>query len=237
MAGEIIAAFRTVMLFISLSWLSVMYLLVYRVPKLNDVGEFAKYEIIDGVVREEKYSRNARTSLILDGDVKLFGEDSSDMKLDLSNPSAQLVLDKKGDEANGKSPHSTNLSQRTKALGIPKLRNIDSVLGSFDCRLLERMKTYEVLGKGYTKVVRRGVIYGQSFAIKYTTGRNHDVIKCKKERPVNRQFECFNLAKFKLLKEALLFNQLRHRNIIKVRGCLLFFSYWSIFFLKNMSHE
>ena len=216
MAGEIAAAFRTVMLFISLSWLSVMYLLVYRVPKLNDENVSRGYQIIEDSNIAEKY--RIKTSITQDGEVQIFGaEDSSSMRLDLSNPNNELQFTSRRFDNKAISNIPSRKLTPDKNDGIRKFnRGATTVSGSFDCRLLDRMRTYDVLGMGYTKVVRRGVINGKSFALKYTTKRNYDIVKCKNERPVDRHFECFNLAKFKLLKEALLFSQLKHKNIIKV---------------------
>ena len=216
MAKEITAAFRTVMLFISLSWLSVMYLLVYRVPKLNDENMDRGYHIIDENIDSEKYK--LKTYLTDNNEFQIFGsENPSGLEVDWSNPNRKLRFTSRQFD----SREVANIPMRKLDLsntdGTREFnRNITKVSSSFDCRLLERMSTYEVLGMGYTKVVRRGVIGGKAFALKYTTGQNHDIISCKKERPVERHFECYNLAKFKLLKEALLFSQLKHRNIVKV---------------------
>ena len=211
MAKEITAAFRTVMLFISFSWLSVMYLLIYRVPRPDDDNGSREYHIID----ESIVARNYRTLLPQDSEFQIFGaEDTSGLKLDLTNPNSKLQFTSGRFKAETKKLRKGN---RNKTFGFQKLSRIpNKVSGSFDCRLLERMSTSDVLGMGYTKVVRRGVVDGRSFALKYTTSRNQDVIKCKSERPAERHFECFNLAKFKLLKEALLFSQLKHKNIVKV---------------------
>ena len=185
-----------------------MYLLIYRVPRPDDGDGRQGYHIID----ESIVARNYRTSLPQDSEFQIFGaEDSSGLKLDLANPSSKLGRF----EAKTKKQRKGNPNKTRGYLKFNRISN--QVSGSFDCRLLERMSTSDVLGMGYTKVVRRGVVDGKSFALKYTTSRNQDVIKCKSERPVERHFECFNLAKFKLLKEALLFSQLKHKNIIKVK--------------------
>ena len=218
MAGEIIAAFRTVMLFITLSWLSVMYLLMYRVPQIDENSSRGRYQMIKNSMILDNYrmKSSVASSVIKDGEIQIFGEDSADMKLDLRNPrngAFRFASDRIKKQVNPNIP----LLDSDKGFEIRKSNKRNAILSdSFDCRLLERMRTFEVLGTGYTKVVRRGVINGQSFALKYTTNHNHDVIKCKSERPIERHFECINLAKFKLLKEALLFSQLRHKNIIKV---------------------
>lgn len=218
MAREIIAAFRTVMLFISLSWLSVMYLLVYRVPKIEESNNYGKYEVIENVMGDRReHAKRLPASILVDGNVQLFGEDSSGMKLDLSNPANVLRIES---DANGLDLQTPSVLTNP-GRGTSQLYHVDKVSDSFDCRQLEKIRTMEVLGTGYTKVVRRGVLNGRSYALKYTTSKNHDIIKCTNERPKERHFECYNLAKFKLLKEAQLFSQLRHRNIIKVRNIFI----------------
>jgi len=191
----------------------VMYLLIYRVPRPDDGDGRQGYHIVD----ESIVARNYRTSLPQASEFQIFGaEDSSGLKLDLANPSSKLQFTSGRFKAKTKKQRKGNPNKTRGYLKFNRISN--QVSGSFDCRLLERMSTSDVLGMGYTKVVRRGVVDGKSFALKYTTSRNQDVIKCKSERPVERHFECFNLAKFKLLKEALLFSQLKHKNIIKVYG-------------------
>eukprot|EP00795_Rhopilema_esculentum_P010685 gene10685-19453_t len=217
MAGDVVAAFRTVVLFISFSWLSVMYLLVYRVPRLEREG-CNHYQVIEGGLKEKTLLRRYEDSFLNDGEIKIFGEDLPEMGLNLANPtkiaeSGSLNLPSK----NLKIPKSIKRDSKEQPV-IPVDKNIDFVSNVFNCTLLESMRTFEVLGSGYTKVVRRGILGGTSYALKYTTSKNQDIIKCKSERPSQSHFECYNLAKFKLLKEALLMNQLQHRNIIKVFG-------------------
>ena len=220
MAGEIFAAFRTVMLFISFSWLSIMYLLVCRIPRLEKSNQI--YQAIENGIRNDnkKYFRQLEESF--DGNIQIFGEDFPQIRWDLANPRKKL-LNRKNQTLKEFSSSDIPVSIRKvqeNLTGI-HMQSVDFSSGVLDCRLLDTVETFEVLGSGYTKVVRRGVLAGTSIALKYTSERNHDVVQCKTERPPERHFECFNLAKFKLLKEALLFRQLRHRNIVKV--CLYHF--------------
>lgn len=215
MAGEILAAFRTVMLFISFSWLSIMYLLVYRVPRLEKSNQV--YRAIENGIRSDNKKYFKRLEESFDGNIQIFGEDLPQIRWDLSNPRKKL-LGRNNQTLQEFSSSDIPVSIRKVKKNLTEIhsQNIDFSSGDLDCRLLDTMETFEVLGSGYTKVVRRGVLAGKAIALKYTSEGNHDIVQCKTERPPERHFECFNLAKFKLLKEALLFRQLKHRNIVKV---------------------
>ena len=171
------------MLFISISWLSVMYLLVYRFPRVG---------------------RNQEDEASLDQLARIFEKNqvNARRKLQYANPNlsnandAEQIFDYQ-DYNGGNDKQNSNYI-------------------NFNCADMDKVELKGVLGQGYTKTVRKGVLNGQEFALKYTTEDNHDIVECKKQREKSRHFECFNLAKFKLLKEALLFQQLKHQSIVKV---------------------
>lgn len=193
MAGEIIAALRTVVLFISVSWLSIMYLLVYRFPRLD--RSYQTEQVRGGGERIQHI--HAQSHILEEGSV------------DLENRGRKL-------QYASMNQHTDQEPSKSKSFDLNSEHSM-----FFDCRSLDDVELLQVLGSGYTKTVRKGVLNGQQFAMKYTTARNHDIIECRKQRPKTRHFECFNLAKFKLLKEAMLFQQLRHPNIVKVSRLII----------------
>lgn len=86
----------------------------------------------------------------------------------------------------------------------------------FSCREIRNITIISELGHGYTKTVQKGLYQGMEVAVKSTQALNKDITICRKHGEKSEK-ECFNLAKYKLAKEILLLQQLRHPNIVKVR--------------------
>ncbi|XP_014843349.1 PREDICTED: extracellular tyrosine-protein kinase PKDCC [Poecilia mexicana] len=85
------------------------------------------------------------------------------------------------------------------------------------CESLVDVRAVEVLGSGYTKlVVKANVAGGQAVALKMVNEQGVDMRKCLKEF---RDAEgCRELVSYKLQKEMLLLQRLRHPNVIKLKG-------------------
>uniref|UniRef100_A0A096LVJ6 Protein kinase domain containing, cytoplasmic b n=1 Tax=Poecilia formosa TaxID=48698 RepID=A0A096LVJ6_POEFO len=84
------------------------------------------------------------------------------------------------------------------------------------CESLVDVRAVEVLGSGYTKlVVKANVAGGQAVALKMVNEQGVDMRKCLKEF---RDAEgCRELVSYKLQKEMLLLQRLRHPNVIKFK--------------------
>eukprot|EP00794_Sanderia_malayensis_P015910 gene15910-17510_t len=238
MAGEIFAAFRTILLFISLSWFSVMYLVLHRIPRLEEERRATEALQRNSRINEagnawldDRAGDSALDDIQIFGDVeyaKRLNEKGVEKDARGSNPSRQHHVAKHQQVSGG------GLQSRySNTADVPVVFNGGSVQDnsrlrfrddqkdvswSFSCRDLSRMQFQGLLGSGFTKTVRKGLLNGRQLAVKYTTERNPDIIKCTRERNASRHFECYNLAKFKLLKEATLLQQLIHPNIIKFYG-------------------
>lgn len=84
------------------------------------------------------------------------------------------------------------------------------------CESLVDVRAVEVLGSGYTKVVvKANVAGGQAVALKMVNEQGVDMRKCVKE--FKDAQGCRELVSYKLQKEMLLLERLRHPNVIKVK--------------------
>ncbi|XP_023209090.1 LOW QUALITY PROTEIN: extracellular tyrosine-protein kinase PKDCC [Xiphophorus maculatus] len=85
------------------------------------------------------------------------------------------------------------------------------------CESLVDVRAVEVLGSGYTKVVvKANVAGGQAVALKMVNEQGVDMRKCVKE--FKDAQGCRELVSYKLQKEMLLLQRLRHPNVIKLKG-------------------
>ncbi|XP_070402882.1 extracellular tyrosine-protein kinase PKDCC [Nothobranchius furzeri] len=85
------------------------------------------------------------------------------------------------------------------------------------CDSLVDMQAVEVLGSGYTKlVVRANLAGGQPVALKLVNEQGIDMSKCLEDFKDPRA--CRELVSYKLQKEMILMERLRHPNVIKLKG-------------------
>lgn len=86
-----------------------------------------------------------------------------------------------------------------------------------DCESLTDARAMEVLGSGYTKlVVKANLAGGQSVALKLVNEQGIDMSKCMEE--FKDPDGCRELVSFKVQKEMLLLQRLRHPNVIQLKG-------------------
>lgn len=89
-----------------------------------------------------------------------------------------------------------------------------SLLG---CSEIKAIKVVRNIGRGYTKTVQKGLYRDDEVAIKSVRLDNEDIKRCVLHPTGNRTVEeCFIFAKYKLAKEIIMLQQLRHANIVKV---------------------
>ncbi|XP_019404113.1 PREDICTED: extracellular tyrosine-protein kinase PKDCC, partial [Crocodylus porosus] len=85
------------------------------------------------------------------------------------------------------------------------------------CRQLRRAAGLRYLGSGYTKAVHRAALNRSlAVALKSVDLGGHDVQRCA-ERAGPRG-DCYRLASYKLVKEMILLQRLRHRNVLRLYG-------------------
>ena len=85
------------------------------------------------------------------------------------------------------------------------------------CSEIKAIKVVGNIGRGYTKTVQKGLYRGVKVAIKSVRLDNEDIKRCVLHSTGNRTVdECFIFAKYKLAKEIIMLQQLRHANIVKV---------------------
>ncbi|KAM4540977.1 extracellular tyrosine-protein kinase PKDCC [Fundulus diaphanus] len=85
------------------------------------------------------------------------------------------------------------------------------------CESLMDVRAAEVLGSGYTKVVvKANLVGGQPVALKLVNEQGVDMSKCVEDFKDPRG--CRELVSYKLQKEMLLLQRLRHPNVIKLMG-------------------
>uniref|UniRef100_A0A1A7WXA7 Extracellular tyrosine-protein kinase PKDCC n=3 Tax=Iconisemion striatum TaxID=60296 RepID=A0A1A7WXA7_9TELE len=85
------------------------------------------------------------------------------------------------------------------------------------CDSLVDMRAVEVLGSGYTKlVVRANLAGGQPVALKLVNEQGIDMSKCLED--FKDPHACRELVSYKLQKEMILLERLRHPNVIKLKG-------------------
>lgn len=83
------------------------------------------------------------------------------------------------------------------------------------CEVLERARSVQFVGSGYTKAVYRAEL-NTSFpvALKSVDLSGHDMESCLKRYSSAK--DCYRLASFKIIKEMTLMERLQHPNILKV---------------------
>ncbi|MEQ2287174.1 hypothetical protein AMECASPLE_009724 [Ameca splendens] len=85
------------------------------------------------------------------------------------------------------------------------------------CESLMDVRAVEVLGSGYTKlVVKANLAGGQPVALKLVNEQGIDMSKCVED--FKDPQGCRELVSYKLQKEMLLLQRLRHPNVIKLKG-------------------
>ena len=89
--------------------------------------------------------------------------------------------------------------------------------GLLGCSEIKAIKVVRNIGRGYTKTVQKGLYMDVEVAIKSVRLDNEDIKHCVLHPTGNRTVEeCFIFAKYKLAKEIIMLQQLRHANIVKV---------------------
>lgn len=89
--------------------------------------------------------------------------------------------------------------------------------GFLGCSEIKAIKVVGNIGRGYTKTVQKGLHRDVEVAIKSVRLDNEDIKRCVLHSTGNRTVdECFIFAKYKLAKEIIMLQQLRHANIVKV---------------------
>lgn len=88
-----------------------------------------------------------------------------------------------------------------------------------DCSDVKSIQVVENIGRGYTKTVQKGILRGVEVALKSVHIENEDIKSCVSNPSAPRSIEeCFIFAKYKLAKEIIMLQQLRHANIVKLLG-------------------
>ncbi|XP_077996169.1 extracellular tyrosine-protein kinase PKDCC-like [Glandiceps talaboti] len=86
------------------------------------------------------------------------------------------------------------------------------------CKQLDTIQVLSNLGQGYSKLVQEGVYGRTHVAVKSVSTAVHDVQSCLNSGSYKKTEDCYLLANYKLLKEALMLRELKHNNIIKLLG-------------------
>lgn len=94
----------------------------------------------------------------------------------------------------------------------------DTVL---NCRDVARIHIVKEMGRGYTKITQLGVYEGVEVAVKSAGLDSNDVQRCVKEKRSKLPKDCLMFSRYKIMKELLLYQQLRHPNVAKVRKPLI----------------
>ena len=229
MAGEIKAALRTLFIFVTICWGSITFLVIYRIPSLETQGHQQASERSDPGTEQLKSRWRRDLGFITNSRSEFFPQrlQTRDVGKDLGSTKRKLHFvanDKNDDDYVFKEKIYDDQLQFKKdpqQSGVEKGKyGIDLTWNpspnQFSCQELSSVKFLSVLGQGYTKTVQMGFLRGKEMAFKYISPENHDILECIKLRPLEQHFECYNLAKFKLLKEAMLLQQLQHPGIVKV---------------------
>lgn len=87
----------------------------------------------------------------------------------------------------------------------------------YGCSEIRETRVFGEVGHGYTKSVQKGIIKGTEVAVKSILESSKDVQRCLNSEVNYTKAECYNLIKYKLAKEIILLQQLKHVNIISVR--------------------
>ena len=96
--------------------------------------------------------------------------------------------------------------------------NESDILG---CRDINKIRILKTVGKGFSKVVQAGSLNGESVAVKSAGIEVKDVQDCLKSGMYKKEEDCYVLASYKVLKEAMMLKQLRHPNIVSLLGLCL----------------
>ena len=111
--------------------------------------------------------------------------------------------------------------------GVSSTEKCGSSTRFLSCKEVREIEIIGEVGYGYTKFVQRGFYKGEKFAVKSVRRATKDVERCvadsQSPRSVN---ECMKLSKYKLAKEIILLQQLRHSNIVQVSE--IFIKIWYI---------
>ncbi|KAI8496479.1 hypothetical protein Bbelb_257780 [Branchiostoma belcheri] len=86
------------------------------------------------------------------------------------------------------------------------------------CEDIAGIRVSRPMGRGVTKVVELGEYRGHGVAVKRVLPTVKDVRECKKTRESSGWNKCFVFPNYKLLKEILLLQQLKHPNIVQLLG-------------------
>uniref|UniRef100_A0A3P9PQZ6 Protein kinase domain containing, cytoplasmic n=1 Tax=Poecilia reticulata TaxID=8081 RepID=A0A3P9PQZ6_POERE len=123
-----------------------------------------------------------------------------------------------GDEKNGvlgEAQHSSDSALDLSLWNEVTLGTGKAHRDQMGCESLVDVRAVEVLGSGYTKlVVKANVAGGQAVALKMVNEQGVDMRKCLKE--FKDAQGCRELVSYKLRKEMLLLQRLRHPNVIKI---------------------
>ncbi|XP_071962168.1 extracellular tyrosine-protein kinase PKDCC-like [Antedon mediterranea] len=87
------------------------------------------------------------------------------------------------------------------------------------CELLLQVDEVTPIGNGYTKVVHKARLQGQTVAIKYAMANGIDLERCMKLGVLRD--DCVNLSNFKIMKEISLHQELKHPNLVEMIGYCL----------------
>lgn len=112
----------------------------------------------------------------------------------------------------------TYLKQSKDNHNVQRYNNTTTDRKSFlDCSDVKSIQVVENIGRGYTKTVQKGILRGVEVALKSVHIENEDIKSCVSNPSAPRSIEeCFIFAKYKLAKEIIMLQQLRHANIVKV---------------------
>ncbi|KAI1895665.1 hypothetical protein AGOR_G00108560 [Albula goreensis] len=93
----------------------------------------------------------------------------------------------------------------------------EEITDAVGCEQLRYVKNVDFLGAGYTKTVIKGVLpMGFPVALKSVNEKGSDMRRCLED--FNDWDGCRELVSYKLIKEIVLLQRLRHPNIIKLQG-------------------
>lgn len=119
-----------------------------------------------------------------------------------------------------KSSHVLSLRSEWVAKIMESIISFASITDAIGCDQLRYIKNVDFLGAGYTKTVVKGVLpKGFPVALKSVNEKGSDMQRCLEDF---KDLEgCRELVSYKLIKEILLLQHLRHPNIIEVGKTLL----------------
>ncbi|KAJ8399480.1 hypothetical protein AAFF_G00411920 [Aldrovandia affinis] len=107
----------------------------------------------------------------------------------------------------------SEVAEKTKENIVP----LGTITDAIGCDQLRYVKNVDFLGAGYTKAVIKGVLpKGFTVALKSVNEKGSDMRRCLEDF---KDLEgCRELVSYKLIKEIILLQRLRHPNIIKLQG-------------------